>query len=84
VKYTIISSANRNRTTLAELLERHSRLNAGEGPGKHHTVWIPEDVLELAHHFNWTVAEWSDEDDKTGSILSTAIGFTIVLQKGGK
>uniref|UniRef100_A0A914GPA6 Methyltransferase type 11 domain-containing protein n=1 Tax=Globodera rostochiensis TaxID=31243 RepID=A0A914GPA6_GLORO len=66
----------RNRTTLAELIDRHSRPLADvvDAHG-HHSVWITEDVLELCRHFNWTVAEWRDSDDKLG------IGFTVVLKK---
>ncbi|KAL3090577.1 hypothetical protein niasHS_005489 [Heterodera schachtii] len=67
---------NRNRTTLAELLERHQHPNAGNDTAhEHHSVWVTEDVLELCRHFNWTVADWREADDKLG------IGFTIVLKK---
>jgi SAM-dependent methyltransferase len=72
---------NRDRTTLAELLKRHNgSIPYDDAPG-HKTVWITEDVLELAKHFNWNVVEWADEDDKTKLNSAPAIGFTIVLQK---
>ncbi|KAL3105208.1 hypothetical protein niasHT_024102 [Heterodera trifolii] len=69
-----IFDRERNRTTLAELLDRHKNpvLSADH---HHQSVWITEDLLELCRHFNWTVAEWRDSDDKLG------IGFTIVIKK---
>jgi SAM-dependent methyltransferase len=69
----------RNRTTLSELLKRYNK-PAEEGD-RHWSVWITEDVLELARYFNWTVVEWSDQDDKTGVLWYPAIGFTVVLKK---
>jgi hypothetical protein len=66
----------RNRTTLAELLERHKGPPpASITPVAHYSVWITQDLLELANHFNWKVVEWRDIDDKVGN------GFIIVLQK---
>ncbi|KAL3088406.1 hypothetical protein niasHS_008361 [Heterodera schachtii] len=67
----------RNRTALSELLERHSRPTNATANAAHAHVsfWITEDLLELCRHFNWTVAEWRDIDDKVGN------GFTIVLKK---
>jgi hypothetical protein len=72
----------RNRTTLSELLKRHNgSIPHDNNPAAHHSVWITMDVLELAKYFNWTVVEWSDQDDKTGINYGHAIGFTVVLQK---
>lgn len=64
------------RTTLTELIERNRNPNAKRAKGYcHHSMWKTEDLLELCRHFNWTVAEWRERDDKTG------IGFTIVIRK---
>jgi hypothetical protein len=71
--------AERPRTTLAELLERHAgtrQPHAGHAdPNGHHCVWVTEDLNALCAHFNWTIAASQDPDDKTG------LGFTVVIQK---
>jgi hypothetical protein len=77
-----IADSARNRTTLLELLKRHTtKIPHNEKHTAHHNVWIPEDVLELAQHFKWPVAEWCDVDDKTSLDGAPPIGFTVVLQK---
>uniref|UniRef100_A0A915ER18 Methyltransferase type 11 domain-containing protein n=1 Tax=Ditylenchus dipsaci TaxID=166011 RepID=A0A915ER18_9BILA len=65
----------RNRTTLQELLDRHSgKVPKQDGHG-HFNVWITQDFLELCQHFNWTVVTYQDVDDKVTN------GFAVVLQK---
>lgn len=71
---------DRTRTPLQELLDRHD----GKIPKpdvdthKHYSVWMTEDLLEVCRHFNWTVVEFQDVDDKVGN------GFTLVIQKTPK
>uniref|UniRef100_A0AC34FNB1 Methyltransferase type 11 domain-containing protein n=1 Tax=Panagrolaimus sp. ES5 TaxID=591445 RepID=A0AC34FNB1_9BILA len=65
----------KNRTTLNELLFRHSNnsnLNPLDG---HHNIWITEDMIKLCKNQKWKVLTWSDKDDVFGN------GFTIVLKK---
>jgi hypothetical protein len=71
----------KNRTTLAELLDRQKHPAPDAYHTGHYSIWITEDVLELCRHFNWTVVEWRDEDDKTAINGKLAIGFTVVLKK---
>jgi len=68
---------DRERTTLTELLDRHSGKipPPGEDIHSHYSVWITEDLLELCAHMNYRVVEYQDMDDKVGN------GFTIVIQK---
>jgi len=65
---------DRPRTTLEELVHRHE---TGDCPGieAHCSVWVTEDVLELARHLGWQVVAVQDVDDKVGN------GFTVVIQK---
>ncbi|HTV41928.1 MAG TPA: glycosyltransferase [Candidatus Sulfotelmatobacter sp.] len=67
----------RSRTTLAELLDRHSGKIPPPSIDTHHhyTVWTTEDLLELCRHLDWNVVASQDMDDKVGN------GFTVVIQK---
>lgn len=65
---------DRPRTTLAELIDRHTTGEfASEDP--HCSVWITEDVVELVDYLGWELVEVQDVDDKVGN------GFTIVVRK---
>lgn len=68
---------DRNRTTLEELINRHSGLIKKPNPDthEHYSVWITEDILELCKYLNYNVIEYQDVDDKVGN------GFTIVIKK---
>jgi SAM-dependent methyltransferase len=65
------------RTTLKELIDRHS----GKNPllsldhHGHYSYWITEDLLELCRYLNLNVVEFQDVDDKVGN------GFSIVIKK---
>uniref|UniRef100_A0A915EQR1 Methyltransferase type 11 domain-containing protein n=1 Tax=Ditylenchus dipsaci TaxID=166011 RepID=A0A915EQR1_9BILA len=60
----------RNRTTLAELIERHEHPNPPVPyVPAHYSVWITEDFLELCKHFNWKVVAVQDVDDKLAIAL---------------
>jgi ubiquinone/menaquinone biosynthesis C-methylase UbiE len=67
---------DRPRTTLQELNDRHSGAIAYDNSNAHHSVWITEDILELAGYLRWRVVFFQDIDDKVGN------GFTVVIQKG--
>jgi len=63
----------RERTTLAELIERHK---TGIGPDPdvaHCSVWITEDFVELIRWLDWPIVAVQDTDDKVGN------GFTVVM-----
>ena len=68
------------RTTLAELIGRHSGTIAEPDgdPRRHHSIWITEDFLELCNFLKYDVVDWQDKDDKVGN------GFTIVIKKPGQ
>lgn len=67
---------NRSRTTLQELIDRHSgRILAKPNPDDHYSVWITEDVVELVRYLGWNIVDVRDVDDKVGN------GFTVVIQK---
>lgn len=74
---------NRERTTLKELLNRHSRCSfikntlkiSEQESEKHHSVWITEDVVELVNYLEWKIVKVQDIDDKVGN------GFIVVIQK---
>ncbi len=65
---------DRDRTTLAELIERHE---TGIGPdpadGKHCSVWITADFVELIQWLGWPIVAIQDVDDKVGNGFSVAI-----------
>ncbi len=67
----------RPRTTLAELIERHTTGKQPDPSAAHCSVWITEDFIELIRWLGWTIREVQDVDDKVGN------GFTVVIQ-GGK
>lgn len=64
--------SDRPRTTLDELLERHTSANHPT-VDTHHSVWITEDVVELVNHLGWGIHSVQDTDDKVGN------GFAIVI-----
>lgn len=67
---------DRDRTTLAELIDRHEHPSPPEiDHHGHYSVWITEDFLELCSHYGWKVVAWQDVDDKVGN------GFTVIIQK---
>lgn len=64
---------DRERTTLAELIERH-RTGIGPDPDAAHcSVWITRDFVELIQYLGWPILEVLDTDDKVGN------GFTVVI-----
>jgi SAM-dependent methyltransferase len=68
----------RPRTTLQELLDRHSGVippPAAYDYVHHYCVWITRDWVDLCRHFGWKLVDHRDRDDKVGN------GFTIVIQK---
>ena len=64
----------RNRSTLAELIERHETGKVPETLNDHCSVWITEDFVELIHWLGWNILHVQDIDDKVGN------GFAIVVQ----
>jgi len=67
---------DRDRTRLLELILTHGGWIAMPIPVQEHcSVWITEDVLEMAEYYCWPVIEHQDIDDKVGN------GFLIVLRK---
>jgi glycosyltransferase involved in cell wall biosynthesis/SAM-dependent methyltransferase len=66
---------NRERTTLAELIDRHETGNVPDNPDAGHcSVWITEDFVELINYLGWPIVAVQDFDDKVGN------GFTVVIQ----
>jgi hypothetical protein len=67
----------RERTTLADLIERHENgvMPIDNGSG-HLSVWITEDIVELVEHLGpaFEIIEAQDADDKIGD------GFTVVIK----
>ena len=63
----------RNRSTLAELIERHETGKVPETLNDHCSVWITEDFVELIHWLGWNILHVQDTDDKVGN------GFTVVI-----
>ena len=67
---------DRERTKLAELIERHNGYRSEDADqDKHHTVWITDDGFELVKHMGLKLVLLQDVDDKVGN------GFTFVVQK---
>lgn len=67
---------DRPRTTLAELIRRHTEPDPEEAKrDAHHCVWITEDGVELFKYCGLEIVEVQDVDDKVGN------GFTIVGRK---
>ena len=65
---------DRDRTTLAELIERH-RTGIGPDPDAAHcSVWITEDFVELIRYLGWPVMAVQDVDDKVGNGFAVVIG----------
>ncbi len=65
----------KKRTTLKELIDRHSGLIKDPHIDGHYSVWITQDFLELCRYMKLNVIEYQDIDDKAGN------GFAIVIQK---
>lgn len=66
----------RERTSLAEIIDRHDHPNPPEHDDHHHySVWITEDFVAICKHYGWKVVAVQDTDDKVGN------GFTVVVQK---
>lgn len=64
------------RTSLEELIRRHSGEEAGNRPASGHaSVWKTSDLLELVGYLGWKVTDHRDVDDKVGN------GFTVVIRK---
>ena len=72
--------ANRERTTLAELIARNKTgiYPDSDRLGEHFSVWITSDMVELMAYLQYPVIALQDVDDKVGN------GFAIAVQKGGK
>jgi len=66
---------SRKRTTLQELINRHTGDLIDPKTYGHHSVWITEDALELCKYLNLNVVEYQDVDDKVGN------GFIIIIKK---
>lgn len=75
---------DRPRTTLQELIARHSgQTRMDRSTHDHHSVWITEDLVELVRYMNDSgtfprpvaIEAVQDRDDKVGN------GFTVVLRK---
>lgn len=67
---------NRDRTTLAEIIQNHDFPNPPEPDHHgHYSVWITQDFVDICNHYEWPVVAVQDTDDKVGN------GFTIVIQK---
>jgi len=66
---------DRERTTLQELIDRHSGKIEPIAVQEHFSVWITEDIVELMRYLRWNVVFVQDVDDKVGN------GFTVVVKK---
>jgi len=67
---------DKERTTLAELIDRHEHPNPPfPDHHNHYSFWITQDFLDLCQHYQWKVVASQDVDDKVGN------GFTVVIQK---
>jgi glycosyltransferase involved in cell wall biosynthesis len=64
----------RQRTTLAELIERHKTGIGPDPDAAHCSVWITEDFVELVNWLGWPIAAVQDSDDKVGN------GFAVVIK----
>ena len=65
---------DRDRTTLAELEERH-RTGIGPDPDAAHcSVWVTADFVELIQALGWPIVAVQDADDKVGN------GFAVVIR----
>lgn len=70
-----IFDKDRDRTTLAELIERHATGKCPYNPDAEHcSFWITEDFVELVNWLKWPIVAVQDVDDKVGN------GFTVVIQ----
>lgn len=75
--------ADRPRTTLKELVDRHTGKLALENTYVHHSVWITQDFVELIEYMNHAgkfpkpvkIEAVQDVDDKVGN------GFTVVIRR---
>ncbi len=70
-----IFDRNRDRTTLAELIARHTTGHLDIDPDKEHcSCWLTEDFVELIKWLHWPIVAVQDVDDKVGN------GFTVVIR----
>lgn len=69
-----IFDKDRDRTTLAELIERHETGICPDTEVEHCSVWITEDFVELVAWLGWPIVAVQDVDDKVGN------GFAIVIR----
>lgn len=65
---------DRDRTTLAELIERHKTGIGPDPDAAHCSVWITQDFVELIQWLGWPVVAVQDADDKVGN------GFAVVIR----
>jgi glycosyltransferase involved in cell wall biosynthesis len=72
---------DRPRTTLAELIERHTTGVCPDPDAAHCSVWITEDLVELIQWLGWPVVAVQDTDDKVGNGFAVVIG---VEKKGSE
>ena len=69
-----IFDKDRERTTLAELIERHKTGKCPYNPDAEHcSFWITEDFVELINWLKWPIVAIQDVDDKVSN------GFTVVI-----
>jgi glycosyltransferase involved in cell wall biosynthesis len=70
-----IFDKDRDRTTLGELIERHTTGKCNIDPDKEHcSCWLTEDFVELINWLHWPIVAVQDVDDKVGN------GFTVVIR----
>jgi glycosyltransferase involved in cell wall biosynthesis len=65
---------DRDRTTLAELIERHKTGIGPDPDAAHCSIWITEDFVELVNWLGWPIVTVQDIDDKVGNGFAVAIG----------
>src|SRR5580658_3196247 len=64
---------DRNRTTLAELIERHKTGIGPDPDAAHCSIWITPDFVELIEWLGWPIVAVQDIDDKVGNGFALAI-----------
>jgi glycosyltransferase involved in cell wall biosynthesis/SAM-dependent methyltransferase len=70
-----IFDKHRDRTTLAQLIERHTTGKCDIDPDKEHcSCWLTEDFVELINWLHWPIVAVQDVDDKVGN------GFAVVIR----
>ena len=66
---------DRERTTLEELVARHTATPPAIDLHEHYSVWVTQDWYALCRRMGWKIIYLLDVDDKVGN------GFTVVLRK---